>query len=414
MNSYRELVAMKMPSILLVDNKAEYRALLEKVLVEAVPSVQLLAPPTAIDLGQYLVTEDIQAAIVEADIEWCMAFDLVGKLKSANPDCLVILYSQDGIRTLTPEMASLGLCAFYTKSIEDILKIPGVIKQHLKVDEPALPEIEDAITTEIEQRVELPKVDPGKRENRHSGVDTDVFYALSHDLKQPLQLFKRQLKLLDLKYKSQLDESGKKLIENMESVSDHMEMLLNSLLSEARADESVEGDKIVPLDDVIRSLLVTYESSLKEIGGDVIVGNLPPLDVGRGPMTQLFQNLIDNAIKFRSDQPLVIEINALDVTDNWLFTVKDNGIGIEEEKTDQIFTMFKRLHSQDEYPGSGVGLALCKRIVEQQGGKIWARSKPGQGTSIHFTLPKESSRLNGKQIRSDSSENHAPDQGLIG
>src|SRR5690606_16541525 len=125
------------------------------------------------------------------------------------------------------------------------------------------------------------------------------------------------------------------------------------------------------------------------ISGTVVIDNLPRLQVNRGQLTQVIQNLLTNAIKFRGNDSPKIKISALDVTDNWLFTVEDNGIGIPEDKVDDIFVLFKRLHSHSEYSGSGLGLALCKRIVEDQGGKIWARAKPGQGTAIHFTLPKQ-------------------------
>jgi signal transduction histidine kinase len=175
----------------------------------------------------------------------------------------------------------------------------------------------------------------------------------------------------------------------MKLVAAQMLLLLDSILAYYQPQAGDAPEEVADIGEVVRSVIAVLQPSLDDISGTVVIDNLPRLQVNRGQLTQVIQNLLTNAIKFRGNDSPKIKISALDVTDNWLFTVEDNGIGIPEDKVDDIFVLFKRLHSHSEYSGSGLGLALCKRIVEDQGGKIWARAKPGQGTAIHFTLPKQ-------------------------
>jgi light-regulated signal transduction histidine kinase (bacteriophytochrome) len=137
------------------------------------------------------------------------------------------------------------------------------------------------------------------------------------------------------------------------------------------------------LDAALASLRV----SIQETGARVTADPLPTLNVDGTQITQLFQNLIGNAIKFRSDQPPEVRVRVQQQTDRWLFSIGDNGIGLDPQYAERIFLIFQRLHTRRRYPGTGIGLAICKRIVERHEGRIWVESQPGQGAMFHFTLP---------------------------
>ena len=220
-----------------------------------------------------------------------------------------------------------------------------------------------------------------------------MVYAISHDLQEPLQIFSRQTSLLDEHYMQQLDDNGQSLITNMGRVARHMQSMLDALLDYYRIDNPLAEIEKIDVSQSIKAVLSMLDSALQEIGASVEIGKLPHLYLNKGQMIQLFQNLLGNAMKFRGKQPLNIKIEAQNTSLAWLFSVRDNGIGIEKDALDRIFNMFQRLHTQEEYPGNGMGLALCKRIIEQHGGKIWARSKPNRGTIIYFTIPKQPANL---------------------
>ncbi|MGD9662120.1 MAG: ATP-binding protein [Porticoccaceae bacterium] len=375
--------------ILLVDDKAADRALMEVVLRQQLPAAQLQIVADALTLGEILAGGGVDAALIDADLQWYDAFALVKKLKAVNPECLIIVYSNTGIQALTPEIADLGLTAFYRKDSASLLEIPRVFKERLLTTAPTAkpPAAELNPESSPEQPRELPAFSAA--DSTENGFTAEMFHAISHDLKQPLQIFCRQTDLLEKRFIDQLDASGQQLVGNMKLVAAQMLLLLDSILAYYQPQAGDAPEEVADIGEVVRSVIAVLQPSLDDISGTVVIDNLPRLQVNRGQLTQVIQNLLTNAIKFRGNDSPKIKISALDVTDNWLFTVEDNGIGIPEDKVDDIFVLFKRLHSHSEYSGSGLGLALCKRIVEDQGGKIWARAKPGQGTAIHFTLPKQ-------------------------
>lgn len=218
-----------------------------------------------------------------------------------------------------------------------------------------------------------------------------LLYAVSHDLQEPLQLVTRHANLLQESYASQLDAHGVRFMANLVDNALRMQSMLDDLLEFSRVGSGASAAGELDLNKVVDEVLAMYQPTLAEIGGEVKRAGLPSIVADRGQMSRLFQNLIGNAIKFRSEQPLSVTIGARVKGDCWELVIKDNGIGIEPARIDRVFTMFDRLHSQQEYPGNGMGLALCKRIVDMHGGRIWARprAKPGTGAAFHFTLAKD-------------------------
>lgn len=212
-------------------------------------------------------------------------------------------------------------------------------------------------------------------------------YVASHDLKEPLRMISSYTQLLWQKYGSQMNEDAKEYIEYAREGAFRMSALINDLLEYSRIGRIDAGWEKVDTTLAVEDALYNLKVLIDESGTILNYSGLPVIMHSALHTTQLFQNLISNAIKFRSEQQPVIEISCIKAENEWVFCVKDNGIGMDETHQDKIFLIFQRLHTRDKYPGTGVGLAICKKIVEQRGGRIWVESQPGQGSSFYFTVP---------------------------
>jgi len=212
-------------------------------------------------------------------------------------------------------------------------------------------------------------------------------YVASHDLQTPLRAISGYMKLLSDRYEGKLDSDAQRFIQRTIANVNRMQRLINDLLTYSRL--TTRGHPFEPTDcnAVLNEVLDTFHPLLEESGGVITHETLPTVMGDAGQLAQLFQNLIGNAIKFRDKEPPHIEIDAHPVDGAWLFSVKDNGIGIDPQYGDRIFLIFQRLHTIDTYPGTGIGLAICKKVVERHGGRIWVESKVGAGSTFKFTLP---------------------------
>ncbi|MFB2976056.1 ATP-binding protein [Microseira sp. BLCC-F43] len=212
-------------------------------------------------------------------------------------------------------------------------------------------------------------------------------YVASHDLQEPLNQVANYVQLLEMRYCDQLDEDAKEFISfTVEGVS-LMQTLIDDVLAYSKVD--IQGSEF-KLTDVEKSLDKALSNLRRRIGESQAVithDPMPTVMADSTQMMQLFQNLIGNAIKFRSEETPVIHLGATRLEDAWLFSVKDNGIGIEPQFSERIFVIFQRLHARDEYPGTGMGLAICKKIVECHRGRIWVESELGKGATFYFTIP---------------------------
>ena len=221
-----------------------------------------------------------------------------------------------------------------------------------------------------------------------SNADLEQFaYVASHDLQEPLRMVSSYMQLLSERYEDELDETGQRYIHYAVDGAGRMQSLVRDLLSFSRVGS--RGLEKVPTDlnRVVGQTLNNFEVAIKECGAVVSSDNLPTVNADPAQLTQLFQNLIGNAIKFHGATQPEVRISAERRPDEWLFRVIDNGVGFDAKYAERVFVIFKRLHSKEEYPGTGIGLAICKKIVERHGGRIWAESEIGRGTTIFFTLP---------------------------
>jgi len=212
-------------------------------------------------------------------------------------------------------------------------------------------------------------------------------YVASHDLQEPLRTVGSFVQLLSQRYQGKLDQQADEYIQFIVEGVTRMRQLINDLLVFSRVE--TKGGKFAPVDFemVLGEVLSNLKASIAESNAEITHDQMPMLYADKLQFSQLMQNLIGNAIKFKGDKPPKIHIAAKKQDDQWLFSVKDNGIGFEPEFSDKIFVIFQRLHTRSEYPGTGIGLSLCKKIVERHGGKIWVDSSPGRGSTFNFTIP---------------------------
>ena len=238
-------------------------------------------------------------------------------------------------------------------------------------------------------RAERSRTEESNLALRRANADLEQFaYSASHDLQEPLRMISIYSQLLKKKFGNQLGPEADQYIAYTIEGAIRMEHLVRDLLAYTRAS-SIPGEpeKEVDSNSAIDHALANLQAAIKQTGATVSRAELPKLKMHSVHLEQVFQNLIGNAIKYRSDQPPRIEVSAQRREGEWLFRVSDNGIGISPQYHQQIFGIFKRLHSSSEYAGTGVGLAICQRIVERAGGRIWVESDPGQGSSFWFTVP---------------------------
>ena len=212
-------------------------------------------------------------------------------------------------------------------------------------------------------------------------------YVASHDLQEPLRMIASYTQLLAKRYKGKLDSDADEFIRYAVDGANRMQMLINDLLDYSRVGTRGKEFAMTGFDAILGKTLRDLSKRVEESGAKVTIDPMPSLIVDSGQIGQLFQNLISNAIKFRGDTPPQIHISSAKNENKWIFSVSDNGIGIAPEYSTRIFEIFQRLHTKEEYSGSGIGLAICKKIVERHGGKIWIESEPAKGTTFYFTIP---------------------------
>lgn len=215
-------------------------------------------------------------------------------------------------------------------------------------------------------------------------------YVASHDLQEPLRMISSFTQLLERKYKDELDKGALEYIAFTVDGAKRMQCLINDLLTYSRLTSDAEEFVEVNLDEVLDEALFNLKMEIKENMVVITREPLPHIFVDYSQMVQLFQNLIGNAIKYKSEKTPIIYIYGQEESENWLFKIEDNGIGIEPEYFERIFQIFRRLHTKDEYEGTGIGLSICKKIVERHGGQIWVESELGKGSTFCFTIPKNS------------------------
>jgi signal transduction histidine kinase len=340
---------------------------------------------------------DVTADVVQDEAEFTRA------LRAHPPEVVLSDYNlpnwrgMDALKTLRGEGLDIPLI-LVSGSLGDVMAVEcikqGATDYVLKDGLARLPEVirralreknERALRHQVEEDL-ASKVDELARSN----ADLEQFaYVASHDLQEPLRMVTIYTQLLAERYRGKLDENADIFIGYATEGAQRMQVLIHDLLAFSRVGRNATSES-VDCNAVMQDVLRTLTTAIQESGATVTHGELPVVWVDRTQVAQIFQNLIGNAIKFRGRESPVISIRAEKADQRWLFRVSDNGIGIAPEYAQNIFVAFQRLHARSEYPGNGIGLAICKKIVGRYGGRIWVESQAGSGSTFKFTLPTHS------------------------
>jgi signal transduction histidine kinase len=224
-------------------------------------------------------------------------------------------------------------------------------------------------------------------ELERSNLDLEQFaYSASHDMKDPLRKIRIYLQLLERRYRGRLGADADQYIAFAVQAAGRMQSLVSDLLTYARVGSPADSREPTDCAAVLQQALANLQAMIQERRAVVTQGPLPVIHANATQLVRLFENLLSNAIKFNKSSQPAVHVEARQEDGRWLFAVRDNGIGIEPRYAERIFTLFERLHAQEAYPGTGIGLAICKKIVERHGGRIWVESEAGQGATFFFTI----------------------------
>ena len=245
------------------------------------------------------------------------------------------------------------------------------------------------LSSEIAQRTASEKeLALRKEELERSNAELERFaYVASHDLQEPLRAVASHVQILEQDYKGRLDADADESIRHAVEGAAHMRLLISDLLAYSRVGRKNDPLQPTSAEQALATALRQLSVAIAESGAEVTHDELPEVDADSTQLIQLLQNLVANALKFRGGKRAKVHVGVEKAAEGWVFSVKDNGIGIDPQYAERIFAPFERLHGRHEYPGTGVGLAICKKIAERHGGRIWVESEPGKGSTFKFTMP---------------------------
>lgn len=290
-----------------------------------------------------------------------------------------------------------GAFGFPIRAENDVLGVIEFFSKRIEAPDDELLQMFTTVGNQIGQFIERKRMEQAlaakAQELERSNQELEQFaYVASHDLQEPLRMISSYTQLLERRYKDKLDADAHEFISYAVDGAARMQALINDLLAYSRVGTKAKEFTATNCGDVLKRALKNLEIAIEESEAKITNTELPIVHGDITQLTQLFQNLIGNAIKFRGTKPAVIhvsaELQAEGTAQEWHFAVRDEGIGIERQYFERIFIIFQRLHGREEYPGTGIGLAVCKKIVERHGGRIWVESEPGKGSTFHFTIPK--------------------------
>jgi light-regulated signal transduction histidine kinase (bacteriophytochrome) len=340
---------------------------LEKELAKARETIKMLQEELAeSNKGMVVLTLELEKKAAE--------LELAKKLLEQD-----LAESSSGIMALTLELESKVVELEHSNEkiqseIDERKRAEGELRNHRD----HLEELVTQRTAELERRaLEL------ERSNR----DLEQFaYVASHDLQEPLRMVASYTQLLEKRYRDHLDQDAKEFIMYAVDGANRMQSLINDLLSYSRVTTRGKEPELTDSHSALGQAIANLRALIDENQAVITNGDLPEVVADQTQLIQVFQNLISNAIRFRAEENPRIHVSAEHKDGECIFSVKDNGIGIELQYKERIFVIFQRLHGKTEYPGTGIGLPLCKRIVERHGGRIWFDSERGKGSTFYFTM----------------------------
>ncbi|MDQ3112351.1 MAG: ATP-binding protein [Bacteroidota bacterium] len=282
----------------------------------------------------------------------------------------------------SPVLDEAGEVRFIIHRVEDVTALAQLEK--------ALSIREELTENEKESHFLIEKnLEKRAKDLQESNLELERFaYVASHDLQEPLRMVTSFLDLLKKKYHGQLDATADQYIYYAVDGAERMKILILNLLDYSKIGFSNEGFETTDLNRLLNYVAMLFREDLNSTGGALVIGKLPAVAGRKAQLAQLFQNVISNAIKYRSAAPLRMEIGCTEKAGEYEFFVADNGIGIHENSREKVFLIFQRLHTRSEYAGTGIGLSICRKIVEVHGGKMWVEPSLQGGSTFRFTIPK--------------------------
>lgn len=368
--------------VLLLDDDPGDRALAVRLL-EGELDVDVVPVADGVAFAAQLTRGEFDAAVCELRISWGDMADALDVVRHHRPDVPVVLFTSGSDPGALGRLVGSRIDALVPKDSGGYLRLGQTLSDLLD---------ENAGKTGSGTRRRSPGEAPAStgESSRDSDRFREIVHSLSHDLQEPLQLVTRYTKLLE-EVESERDEDwkGRRYAEHIVGGTRRMQAMIDGMLEYARLDSWSEPPRIVPLSEAVETALANLRGVIEESGAEVTLEALPSVPGDLQQLVALFQNLIANAIKFRGDRPPRVHVGREEEEDTWVVFVRDDGIGIPLEDRERIFGLFRRLHPEDRYPGSGMGLAICRRIVERHGGDIWVVSSPGEGSTFKVRLPRE-------------------------
>lgn len=364
----------KLRALLVEDNALDAELVLRELRKESFDVSAVVVQDEA-GFAEALRTHLPEVVLADYNLPNWKGMEVLNELRRQNLDIPMILVSGALGDVTAVECIKQGVTDYVLK--DSLARLPEVVRRALQE------KYERSLRQQAEKDL-AKKVDELARSN----ADLEQFaYIASHDLQEPLRMVAAYTQLLSERYRGKLDENADKFIGYASEGALRMQVLIQDLLAFSRVGRANASYTSVDCNAVVEEVRKTLEPAIQESGAVVSHTDLPTVWADRTQMTQVFQNLTGNAIKFRGEKPLIVSINAEKGGENWLFSVSDNGIGISPEFAENIFVVFQRLHMRTEYPGNGIGLAICKKIIERSGGRIWVESQAGSGSTFKFTLP---------------------------
>lgn len=368
----------------IVSDNAADRALISLVLRQEFGDAVFEEASDAISFAERFADGEFTVAIMARQLSWGDGLQVLEALRNRYPACLLYLLSDSGSQTATPAYSDLDLAGHFVNDSSGLMALPKAIRQ--RKERPSRASVADEARCQ-ELLQELSR--QSEALDRANDEMEQLTYAVSHDLQEPMHLVTSHARLLTERYSERLDGEARRSLGHLAENSARMQAMISGVLDYFRAGNSAADTEPVNFGNIVDSAVANLGTIVAETGARIQHSSrLPTLAVDRRQMVQLFQNLIGNAIKFRGDAVPRIVITARERDADWEFAVQDNGIGIDPKYHDRIFGMFQRLHTSEEYPGTGIGLPMCKRVVERHGGRLWVTSAPGEGSTFFLTLPK--------------------------
>ena len=346
-------------------------------------SASVVVVQTEAEFERQLRSRPPDIVVADYNLPHWNGMEVLDVLRRESPEIPLILVS-GSLRDVTAvECIKAGATDYVSK--DGLARLPQAIRRALREKQ------ERSLRDQAEKDL-AKKVDELARSN----ADLEQFaYVASHDLQEPLRMVTAYTQLLAERYRGKLDDTADKFIGYASEGAQRMQVLIHDLLAFSRIGRNGFTSVSVDCNAVMSEVRQTLASAIQESGAVVNCADLPAVWADRTQITQVFQNLVANAIKFRGTASPIVSVQAEKADPHWRFSIHDNGIGIAPEYAENIFVVFQRLHARAEYPGNGIGLAICKKIVEHYGGKIWVESQAGSGSTFKFTLPSSAPAASG-------------------